>query len=44
MSSFSGAFDIELTASNLNDIEEAVSNANIQGARYPKEMEKKSGL
>jgi len=39
-----GAVDVKLTADDLDKLEEAASNITIQGARYPAEMEKKSGL
>ena len=39
-----GAVDVELTAEDLREIDEAASKITIQGARYPEEMEKKSGL
>ena len=39
-----GAVDVKLTADDLNQIEKAASNITIQGARYPAEMEQKSGL
>jgi aryl-alcohol dehydrogenase-like predicted oxidoreductase len=39
-----GAIDLQLTANDLRELEEAASKITIQGARYPKEMEKKSGL
>ncbi len=39
-----GAVDVELTADDLREIEEAASKITIHGARYPAEMEKKSGL
>jgi aryl-alcohol dehydrogenase-like predicted oxidoreductase len=39
-----GAVDVELTAGDLRQIEEAASKITVQGARYPEEMEKKSGL
>ena len=39
-----GAVDIELTAAELREMEEATSKITIHGARYPTEMEKKTGL
>ena len=39
-----GAVDVTLTADDLATIDEAASAIPIQGARYPAEMEKKSGL
>ena len=39
-----GSVDVELTAEDLREIDEAASRVTVQGARYPEEMEKKSGL
>lgn len=39
-----GAVDVTLTADDLATIDEAASTIPIQGARYPAELEKKSGL
>jgi aryl-alcohol dehydrogenase-like predicted oxidoreductase len=39
-----GAVDIELTTTDLRDIDEAASRITIQGARYPEELEKRTGL
>ena len=39
-----GAVGVKLTADELRELEAAASNIPIQGARYPAEMEKKSGL
>lgn len=39
-----GAVNVTLTADDLATIDEAASAIPIQGARYPAEMEKKSGL
>lgn len=39
-----GAVDVTLTADDLATLNEAASAIPIQGARYPAEMEKKSGL
>lgn len=39
-----GAVEVTLTADDLASIDEAASAIPIQGARYPAEMEKKSGL
>ena len=39
-----GAVEVELTAEDLREIEDVTSKITIQGARYPAEMEKKSGL
>jgi aryl-alcohol dehydrogenase-like predicted oxidoreductase len=35
-----GAADLELTANDLRDIESAASQVEIQGARYPEELER----
>ena len=37
-----GAAEIELTANELRDIETAAANINVQGARYPEQMEQMS--
>ena len=39
-----GAVDLQLTASDLREIEEAASRIPIQGARYPEAVEKMTGL
>jgi aryl-alcohol dehydrogenase-like predicted oxidoreductase len=39
-----GAADIELTTADLREIESAASKIIIQGARYPEELEKRTGL
>ncbi|QJW89579.1 aldo/keto reductase [Spirosoma taeanense] len=39
-----GAVEVNLTADDLRELEAAAANIQIQGARYPAEMEKKSGL
>jgi len=39
-----GAVDVELTADDLREIEEASSNITIQGARYPEAVERMTGL
>jgi aryl-alcohol dehydrogenase-like predicted oxidoreductase len=39
-----GAADIELTPKDLEEIEDAVSRIEVQGARYPEELEKRTGL
>jgi aryl-alcohol dehydrogenase-like predicted oxidoreductase len=39
-----GAADIELTHSDLGEIEDAASKIVVQGARYPEELEKRTGL
>jgi aryl-alcohol dehydrogenase-like predicted oxidoreductase len=38
------AADIELTRDDLNAIEQAAANIEIEGARYPEELEKRTGL
>ena len=39
-----GAVEVELSGNDLREMEAAASKITIQGARYPEEMEKKSGL
>jgi aryl-alcohol dehydrogenase-like predicted oxidoreductase len=39
-----GAADVELTAGDLREIEDAASTIKIQGARYPEQLEKRTGL
>ncbi|MGB8213789.1 MAG: aldo/keto reductase [Anaerolineales bacterium] len=39
-----GAIDVELTSDDLREIESAASRIKIQGARYPEDQEKKTGL
>jgi aryl-alcohol dehydrogenase-like predicted oxidoreductase len=39
-----GAVNIELTAGDLRDIESAASKITVHGARYPEEMERRTGL
>ena len=39
-----GAVEIELTSDDLREIDEAASKINVQGARYPEELEKRTGL
>lgn len=39
-----GAIDIELTAEDLKQINDATSNITIEGSRYPEAMEKMTGL
>ena len=39
-----GAVSVELTADDLRDIDSAASRIEVQGARYPKEMERRTGL
>jgi aryl-alcohol dehydrogenase-like predicted oxidoreductase len=38
-----GAVDVELTADDLREIDEATSNITVQGARYPEAMERRTG-
>ena len=39
-----GAVNIELTSDDLSDIESAASKITVHGARYPEEMERRTGL
>jgi aryl-alcohol dehydrogenase-like predicted oxidoreductase len=39
-----GAVAVELTADDLREIEEAASQIEVQGARYPEELERRTGL
>lgn len=39
-----GAAAVELTSKDLRDIESAAAEITIQGARYPEELEKRTGL
>lgn len=39
-----GAADIELTATDLREIENAASKIKVEGARYPEHMQKMTGL
>jgi aryl-alcohol dehydrogenase-like predicted oxidoreductase len=39
-----GAADLTLTANDLTEIEAAAAKISIQGARYPEQMEKMTGL
>lgn len=39
-----GAAEVELTPDDLSEIEEAASKIKIEGARYPEELEKRTGL
>jgi aryl-alcohol dehydrogenase-like predicted oxidoreductase len=39
-----GAIDIELTSNDLREINQAASNITVEGARYPAELEKRTGL
>jgi aryl-alcohol dehydrogenase-like predicted oxidoreductase len=38
-----GAVDVELTADDLGEIEDAASKIEVQGARYPKHLERLTG-
>jgi aryl-alcohol dehydrogenase-like predicted oxidoreductase len=39
-----GAADVEFTVEDLRTIEEAAAHITVQGARYPEELERKTGL
>ena len=39
-----GAANVELTADDLREIDDAASNIEVAGARYPEELEKRTGL
>jgi aryl-alcohol dehydrogenase-like predicted oxidoreductase len=39
-----GAVDLELTAADLREIEGAAAEITVQGARYPEELERRTGL
>src|SRR5438045_1591765 len=39
-----GAADVELTSDDLREIETVASKINVQGARYPEELERRNGL
>jgi len=39
-----GAVNVELTSADLREIESAASKITIQGARYPEQLEKRTGL
>ena len=39
-----GAAELELTANDLRDIDEAASRIAIQGERYPEELERRTGV
>jgi aryl-alcohol dehydrogenase-like predicted oxidoreductase len=39
-----GSVNLELTAEDLNEIEEAASKIKVQGNRYPEELERRTGL
>jgi aryl-alcohol dehydrogenase-like predicted oxidoreductase len=38
-----GALDVELTADDLREIDDATSKITVQGARYPEAMERRTG-
>lgn len=38
-----GALDVELTAADLREIDDATSKITVQGARYPEAMERRTG-
>ena len=38
-----GAADVELTADDLREIEDAASTITVQGARYPEHLERMTG-
>jgi aryl-alcohol dehydrogenase-like predicted oxidoreductase len=39
-----GAVSVELTSADLSEIESAASEIEVQGARYPEELERRTGL
>jgi hypothetical protein len=39
-----GAVSVELTPEDLRDINDAASKITVQGARYPENLEKMTGL
>jgi aryl-alcohol dehydrogenase-like predicted oxidoreductase len=39
-----GAAVVELTSDDLREIETAASKITVQGARYPEELERRTGL
>jgi len=39
-----GAASVELTADDLREIDDAASQIEVQGARYPEELERRTGL
>jgi aryl-alcohol dehydrogenase-like predicted oxidoreductase len=39
-----GAVEIEFTADDLHEIDRAASQIDVQGARYPEELERRTGL
>jgi aryl-alcohol dehydrogenase-like predicted oxidoreductase len=38
-----GAVDVELTADDLREIESALSEITVQGARYPEDLARQTG-
>jgi aryl-alcohol dehydrogenase-like predicted oxidoreductase len=39
-----GAVAVELTSNDLREIDSVASEITVQGARYPEEMERRTGL
>ncbi|HKB69074.1 MAG TPA: hypothetical protein VKC61_24750 [Pyrinomonadaceae bacterium] len=39
-----GAVSVELTADDLREIDNAAAEIEVQGARYPEELERRTGL
>jgi aryl-alcohol dehydrogenase-like predicted oxidoreductase len=39
-----GAIEVELTADDLREVDRAASQIDVQGARYPEELERRTGL
>jgi len=39
-----GAIAIDLTSADLREIEDAASGITVSGARYPEELERRTGL
>jgi aryl-alcohol dehydrogenase-like predicted oxidoreductase len=39
-----GSVSVELTADDLREIDSAASKIEVQGARYPEELERRTGL
>jgi len=39
-----GAVSVELTSDDLREIDSAASKIEVQGARYPEELERRTGL
>jgi len=40
----SGAVSVELTSDDLREIDSAASRIEVHGARYPEELERRTGL